>query len=213
MPFFPFYILSTFVRLDNRRVLMLVLILRNYDTLEIRTFGEWSAILDLSTRWGFTSIRELAIRCIELPAYPLDRLILARKYAVEEWVLPALLELCERPEPLSLEEARLMDFEDVVLVGSVRQTVRSSILTVDSTGIGNQVRAWKSGEPPGCSLVQEPPNNPVQILLPQRGTLTPTGQPIFNGTFVNTQPTHAMDGGWGAATGGVKSLKKKGKRR
>jgi hypothetical protein len=146
MPFFPFYILSTYARLDNRRVLMLVLILRNYNTPEIRTFEEWSAILNLSTRWGFTSFRDLAIRCIK-PPNPLDRLILARKYAVEEWTLPALLGLCERPDSLSLEEARLMDFEDVVLVGSVRQTVRPSMLTVDGTGIGNYVRAWKSGTP------------------------------------------------------------------
>jgi hypothetical protein len=215
MPFFPFYILSTFVRLDNRRVLMLVLILRNYDTLERRTFKEWSAILDLSTRWGFASIRELAIRCIDPPTDPRDRLILARKHAVEEWVLPALFKLCERPEPLGLEEARLMDFEDVVLVGSARQAVRSSILTVDSTGIAKWVRAWKSGEPLACSLVQEPLNNPGQNHLPQSGTFTPTlkptGQPIPNGAFVSNLPTNAMVGGWGA----VRNLKKMpvGKRR
>jgi hypothetical protein len=191
---------------------MLVLILRNYNTLETRTFEEWSAILDLSTRWGFTSIRDLAIRCIKPPT-PLDRLILARKHAVEEWVLPALLELCERAEPLGLEEARLMDFEDVVLVGSVRQTVRSSKLTVDGTGIGMCVRAWekKSGRP--CNSIPDTPNEPFQVHLPQSGTLPPTleptVQPIFNTGSVSPQPTHAGDD-WGSAIGGKK---KTGKRR
>jgi len=189
---------------------MLVLILRDYNTLEVRTFERWSAILDLSTRWGFTSIRDLAIRCIKPPS-PLDRLILARKHAVEKWALPALLELCERPEPLSLEEARLIDFDDVVLVGSVRQTVRSSTLTVDGTGIGDYVRAWKSGKP--CSLVPDSPNNPVQTHFPQSGTppltLKPTGQPTFSFGRVGTQSTCAGDDSW-AVDGGKK---KKGKKR
>jgi hypothetical protein len=188
---------------------MLVLILRNYNALETRTFEQWSAILDLSTRWGFTSIRDLAIRCIK-PPNPLDRLILARKHALEKWILPALLDLCERPEPLSLEEARLMDFEDVVLVGSVRQTVRSSTLTVDATEIGNFVRTWKSGKP--RSPIPESPNkhlkNPFRAHLPQSSalfpTLKPTVQPIFNtGSVILTQPTHGGDE-WGIPSGGKK---------
>jgi hypothetical protein len=186
---------------------MLVLILRNYNTLESRTFEQWSAILDLSTRWGFTSIRNLAIRCTK-PPNPLDQLILARKHAVEEWTLPALLDLCERPEPLGLEEARLMDFEDVLLVGSVRQTVRSSTLTVAGTEIGNSVRAWKSGKP--CSSVPDPPNNPQSGIPPP--TLKPTEQPMFNKGSVSTQPTCASnDPFWGAASGGAKKKGKKGR--
>ena len=100
------------------------------------------------------------------PPNPLDRLILARKHSVEEWTLPALLGLCERPKPLSLEEARLMDFEDVVLVGSVRQTVRSSILVVDGTGIRNCIRVWKVEEQ--SSSVPDIPNSTVQFHLPQK---------------------------------------------
>ena len=125
---------------------MLALMLRNYNTLEDRSFKQWTSILDLSTRWGFTSIRDLAVRCIE-PPNSLNRLLLARKHGVEHWVLPALLELCQRPEPLGLEEAHLMDFEDVVLVGSVRQKVRSPTLAVRSAEIRNCIRSWKRGEP------------------------------------------------------------------
>ncbi|KAF8504648.1 hypothetical protein F5888DRAFT_1657393 [Russula emetica] len=119
---------------------------QNYNSLERRTFEQWSAILDLSTRWGFTSIRDLAIRCIRPPDH-LKKLLLARKNNIDMWIQPALLELCRRPQPLSLEEARLMDFEDVILVGSVRQTARSSTLTVDGTGIMNCIQAWQSREP------------------------------------------------------------------
>ncbi|KAH9962483.1 hypothetical protein BJV74DRAFT_787129 [Russula compacta] len=39
----------------------------NFNTREERSFEEWSSILDLSTRWGFASIRDLAIRSLKPP--------------------------------------------------------------------------------------------------------------------------------------------------
>jgi hypothetical protein len=126
--------------------LIFVRYLRNFNALEERTFEEWASILDLSTRWGFTDIRDLALRCME-PPNPLQRLVLARKYSIERWINLALLELCKRQEPLSLDEARLMDFEDVVLVGSVRQTVRLPTPTVNCAKIRECIQAWRNGEP------------------------------------------------------------------
>ena len=155
-------------------MLTLVLILRNYNTLERRTFEEWSAILNLSTRWGFTSIRDLAIRCIN-PHDPLKKLLLARKNKIDMWIQPALLGLCLRPQPLSVEEARLMDFEDVILVGSVRQTARSSTLTVDGTGIMNCIQAWQSREP--RSSVTLPVAGPSSIPVLFDGPATADTQP------------------------------------
>jgi len=131
-------------------------LLRNYNTLEKRSFKEWTSILELSTRWGFTSIRDLAIRCVK-PPKPLQRIVVARKYEIEQWVVPALLDLCARPEPLSLDEARLLKLEDYVLVGTVRQRVRSSSLTVRGAGIRDhiQVRKGELERPP--SPVSDPP--------------------------------------------------------
>ncbi|KAI0250055.1 hypothetical protein BJV78DRAFT_1128587 [Lactifluus subvellereus] len=118
----------------------------NFNTSQERSFEEWSSILDLSTLWGFTSIRDLAIRCAKPPsAY--HRLLLARKHAVDQWVLPALSELCERPQSLSVDEARLMNFEDIVLIGSVRESVRSQELSVNPAEIKDCIEAWKKGEP------------------------------------------------------------------
>ena len=176
MPSCPFYILSTFVRLgtSNSPISNACPMLRNYNALENRTFEEWTSILDLSTRWGFTSIRELAIRCIKSPD-PLNRLLLARKYAVEQWIHPALLELCERPEPLSLEEARLMDFEDVLLLGTVRQRARSPTLLAQGAGIGNCIQAWKSGEP-WSPPVPDPPINLGHTVQAEGQASTPATQ-------------------------------------
>jgi hypothetical protein len=193
---------------------MLALMLRNYNTLEDRSFKEWSSILDLSTRWGFPSIRDLAVRCIK-PPNSLNRLLLARKHDIEQWVLPALLELCQRPEPLGLEEACLMDFEDVVLVGSVRQTVRSPTLMVQGAEIRNCIRAWKRGEP--WSPVSDPPDvptgwtlrgpRPIEADLPHERNAIPP--PTMNET--PPPPPIGNEGGGGDVYGWGQSKKKKGK--
>jgi hypothetical protein len=180
---------------------MLVLILRNYNALESHTFEQWSAILDLSTRWGFTSNRDLAIRCIR-PPDPLKKLLLARKNNVDMWIQPALLELCLRRQPLSLEEARLMDFEDVILIGSVRQTARSSTLTVGNTGIMNCIQASQSREP--WSSVTLPVAAPSSISLPLDRPAT---------ADTDTQPTSATEGSWPSTmlgTNAQASRRKKG---
>ena len=88
----------------------------------------------------------MAIRCIKPPTTH-QQLILGRKYGVDQWILPALQELCERPEQPTPDEARLMGLEDVILVGSVREKVRTHALTADSAGIMDRIKAWGSAEP------------------------------------------------------------------
>ena len=95
-------------------------------------------MLHLSTRWNFASIRRLALGSIKPPT-PHDRLLLARTYSVDDWVVPALSALCERTAPLSLSEARQMSIEDVVLVSTVREDICSYALQVDSAEISLRV--------------------------------------------------------------------------
>ena len=104
------------------------------------SYEEWKSVLHLSTRWGFASIRRLALGSIEPPTSH-DRLLLARTYSVDDWVVPALSALCERTTPLSLSEARQMSIEDIVLVSTVREDIRSNALQVDSAGIALRVEA------------------------------------------------------------------------
>jgi hypothetical protein len=125
---------------------MVHFLLRDFNVLGGYSFAELSSILDLSTRWGFTSIRDMAIRCLKPPTAH-QRLVLGRKYGIDQWVLPALQELCERPEPPTRDEARLMSLEDVILVGSVREKVRTHALTANSAGIMDRIKAWGSVEP------------------------------------------------------------------
>jgi hypothetical protein len=88
----------------------------------------------------------MAIRCLKPPTAH-QRLILGRKYGIDDWILPALHELCERPEPPTRDEARLMGLEDVILVGSVREKVRTHALPASPVGVMERIKAWGNVEP------------------------------------------------------------------
>jgi hypothetical protein len=104
------------------------------------SYEQWKSVLHLSSLWGFASMRKLSLRSISPPT-PFDQLLLARAYSVDHWILPALSALCERTVPLSLNEARQMRIEDVVLVTTVREDIRHHALQVDSHEIPRCIEA------------------------------------------------------------------------
>jgi hypothetical protein len=108
------------------------------------SYEQWKSVLRLSTLWDFASLRKLALRSISPPT-PFDQLLLARAYSVDHWILPALSALCERTVPLSLNEARQMSIEDVVLVNTVREDIRHHALQVDSFEIPHCIEAAQAG--------------------------------------------------------------------
>lgn len=79
------------------------------------------------------------------PPTPFDQLLLARAYSVDHWILPALSALCERTVSLSLDEARQMSIEDVVLISTVREDIRHHTLQVDSHEIPCCILAAQAG--------------------------------------------------------------------
>ncbi|KAH9006216.1 hypothetical protein EDB86DRAFT_696514 [Lactarius hatsudake] len=109
----------------------------NFEAHEL-TYEQWKSVLNLSTRWGFASLRKLALNSIKPPT-PHDKLLLARTYSINHWVLPALTALCERTQPLSLDEARRMNMEDVILVATVREEIRGGAVRVDAVDIPRHV--------------------------------------------------------------------------
>jgi hypothetical protein len=76
-----------------------------------------------------------------------------------------LSELCERRAPLSLDEARKMDIEDVVLVATVREDIRNHALQVDVAETPRRVEAAQAGK-----LV--PPAVPTSGAVENASTLT-----------------------------------------
>jgi len=58
--------------------------------------------------WCFDRIKIQAIKRIDAlkGVSPVEKIVLAEKARVEEWLLPAYISLVEREEPISIQEAR-----------------------------------------------------------------------------------------------------------
>ena len=111
------------------------------------SYEEWKSVLHLSTRWGFALIRTTI-----KPPMPHDRLLLARTYSVDDRVAPALSALCGRTAPPTLSDAGKMDIEDVVLVVTVRETIRSRSFQIKAAKISRHIVAAQAGILAGCEV-------------------------------------------------------------
>ena len=163
--------------MDPRAHPAVIALYRNFEAHEL-TYEQWKSVLHLSTRWGFASLRKLALKSITPPT-PYDQLVLARAFSVDQWVLPALTALCSRTLPLSLDEALQMSMEDIVLVATVREEIRSGALRVDAVDIPRHVEVAQVGKlihPVGKDVYWDKPKS-RSIGQESASTTTTTANP------------------------------------
>jgi hypothetical protein len=73
---------------------------------------EWVSVLKLSTLWRFGELREEALdELAQIQIDPIDKVILARDYSVEKWLVEGYTELVQRDAGLSAEERRMLGYE------------------------------------------------------------------------------------------------------
>lgn len=90
---------------------------------DVFTLEEWTSVLKLSTMWDFVTIREFAIAKIApLLVDAVDKVVLARDYHVDEWLLPGLNSLAQRVEPLSLGDYKRLGAETAVEIAAIRES-------------------------------------------------------------------------------------------
>ena len=82
----------------------------------------------ISTRFDFERIRQLAISRLERLQIldPIEKIVLAVKHDIPQWLAPAYEALCQRPNPLNEGEARKIGWTKAVLVARAREEVRES---------------------------------------------------------------------------------------
>lgn len=85
----------------------------------------------LANKWGFASLGALAAKHIFPLASAVDRITLGRKYEFQSWLLEAFVEVCQRPEPLALQEACRLSVEDYVRIGQTREAIVRNQLTAE----------------------------------------------------------------------------------
>ncbi|KZP33808.1 hypothetical protein FIBSPDRAFT_667194, partial [Athelia psychrophila] len=85
------------------------------------TVDEWAAILHLAARWGFGSIRTLSIKHLAPIATDIDKIVLGRKYGIDQWLHEAFIAVCMREQSLTKEEGRKIKVDDIIEISAIRQ--------------------------------------------------------------------------------------------
>ncbi|KAJ6593221.1 hypothetical protein B0H19DRAFT_916388 [Mycena capillaripes] len=98
----------------------------NFATRDIVSADEWTSVLSLASRWEFTSLRELAMQHLFAITSAVDRISLAHRFDIPGWLVPAYTEVCERKDPLTLAEGRLLGLDDTICIAQVRHMIRYS---------------------------------------------------------------------------------------
>ncbi|KAI6004853.1 hypothetical protein EDD15DRAFT_1022890 [Pisolithus albus] len=84
---------------------------------------QWTSVLKLSTEWDFQRPRQAAVDALRREASAVDRVVLSQRYKVEEFFLPALNELVQRSDLITVEEAVQMGLDIGFKLACVREKV------------------------------------------------------------------------------------------
>jgi hypothetical protein len=86
--------------------------------------ADWCNLLSISHRYECGRARERSIREINTLNPPIDnadKIAMAKKFEVGEWLLAACVALVERQEPLTYAEAEKLGLDMTVLISEARE--------------------------------------------------------------------------------------------
>jgi hypothetical protein len=85
------------------------------------TLEEWTSVLHLSTMWQFQKIRAIAINAMGSVSMDLvDKIVIARKFDVSTWLVPALNQLVQREKSIDFLEGNRLGMGWVLKVAELR---------------------------------------------------------------------------------------------
>jgi hypothetical protein len=95
----------------------------------LSTLHQWTDVLDLSSKWGFDDIRVASVEAILPLASPVDKIVLGRTHGdFSNWITSTYVDLLEREDSLTVDEARRLPIEDVVALAKGRCDTRTEKL-------------------------------------------------------------------------------------
>ncbi|CUA75514.1 hypothetical protein RSOLAG22IIIB_11796 [Rhizoctonia solani] len=78
----------------------------------------------LANMWNFSDLRGYLLPLVETALSDIDKIIFAREFDIQSWLAPAHRNLCERPEPITTEEARKLGVDSLLLISRMRELFR-----------------------------------------------------------------------------------------
>jgi hypothetical protein len=133
---------SKYVRSLSARAVLCPLscLCRSYAPARLHMKEEWTSVLSLAHRWDFAAIRAVAIDELAAVTTPVDKLVLARDYGVEEWLAGAYLAVCEAPAYPSDADCARLDRAALVGIARAREALRAPGPLVPPPGRAEIVR-------------------------------------------------------------------------
>ncbi|KAG6861055.1 hypothetical protein C0995_004556 [Termitomyces sp. Mi166 len=100
---------------------------------------DWMTILELSQRWGFSEVHNLAIRELDKINIPLiSRIVLYQRFELDQnHLLPWYAELCKRPRALNNEESEAIGLATAVLIFKARECLWARSSDGDTSPLPN----------------------------------------------------------------------------
>ncbi|CCM02956.1 uncharacterized protein FIBRA_05071 [Fibroporia radiculosa] len=93
---------------------------------DLSTFDEWVSVVEFASKWLFTDIRGLAITRATAVGTLAEQIVMARRYDLPELLREARRSICERPQPLTLEEGRQLGVDEVIILSESRHLKRTT---------------------------------------------------------------------------------------
>lgn len=85
---------------------------------------EWLAVLSLSTMWDFFDVRKVAIEELsQVGMNSVTKVLLAREYKIQDWLLAGYQELAKRDETISFPEAERVGKDTAILIFQIREDI------------------------------------------------------------------------------------------
>ncbi|KIJ63372.1 hypothetical protein HYDPIDRAFT_29621 [Hydnomerulius pinastri MD-312] len=101
--------------------------------------AQWTSVLKLATLWDFDGVRKTAINALAvLPLSPVDKIVLATEYHIQDWLVPAINAMAQRPEPIGLEDVNRLGLDFALKIASVREHLALR-------EVGRQINCYKGG--------------------------------------------------------------------
>lgn len=100
---------------------------RKFSIYDEGTVDDWKSILELSNRWSFPEVKDLAVRELQKkPLSPVERIELYhRNFVDRNLLINDYIELCQRESPLTLKEGLDLGLETTLTIARTREEIRS----------------------------------------------------------------------------------------
>lgn len=74
--------------------------------------------------WNFSDLRAYLLPLAEHLLDDVDKIIFSRQFDIQDWLVPAHVNLCQRAKPLTTEEATKIGIHSLLIISHLREQLR-----------------------------------------------------------------------------------------